>query len=121
MTMLIAADSSLDNFLRFLASLGIFLFVLALAYFVTRWIGNYQKFQLKSRNIQVIETMRIANNKYVQIVKVAEEYLVISIAKERIELLTKLDEKNINALHIPDEKHTETFQDILKKLKANKK
>lgn len=120
MTMLIA-NGRLDNFLQLLGSLGIFLFVLALTYFVTRWIGNYQKVRMKGLNMQIIETLRIANNKCIQIIKVSEEYLVISIAKERIELLTKLDEKSIHALHMPDENHTETFQDILKKLKENKK
>lgn len=118
---MLTAAGRLDNFLQFMASLGIFIFVLALTYFVTRWIGNYQKAQLKSRNMQIIETMRIANNKYIQIVKVSEEYLVISIAKDRIELLTKLDEGSISGLHMPDENHTETFQDIFNKLKAKKK
>lgn len=111
----------MGNFLQFLASLGIFIFVLALTYFVTRWIGNYQKMQLKSRNIQVIETMRITNNKYIQIVKVAEEYLIVSVTKDRVELLTKLDEKSVQKLHLPEEKQPESFQEILNRFRPNKK
>lgn len=118
MTMLVAQVSRLDNFLQFLGALLILVFVLALAYFVTRWIGNYQKVQMKNRNMQVIETMRIANNKYIQIVKVAEEYLAISIAKDRIELLAKLGEKSIENLHMPEDSQPESFQEILKKLRG---
>ena len=118
---MLVANSRLDNLLQFLGSLGIFIFVLAITYFVTKWIGNYQKIQLKSRNMQVIETMRVTNNKYIQIVKVSEAYLVLSIVKDRVELLTELDEKSINALQIPEEKQTESFQEILKKLKVSKK
>ena len=120
MTMLVVAGS-MDSFLQLMGALGIFIFVLALTYFVTRWIGNYQKTQLKTRNIQVIETMRIANNKYVQIVKVSKDYLVLSMCKDRVELLTKLDEEAIQALVLPEDKKQESFQDILKKMRLNKK
>lgn len=120
MIMLIA-NSRLDSFLQFLGSLGIFIFVLVITYFVTRWVGNYQKIQLKSRNMQLIETMRVANNKYIQIVKISETYLVISVGKDRVEYLTELDEDSIKALHMPEENQTESFQEILKKLKVSKK
>ena len=119
--MLAVSDGRLDNFLQFLGALCIFLFVLALTYFVTKWIGNYQKSQLSTKNMQVIETMRVTNNKYIQIVKVSEDYLVIGITKDHMELLTKLDEKSISSLHSPQETHIESFQEILKKLKVNKK
>lgn len=118
MTMLVALTSRLDNFLQFLGALLILCFVLALAYFVTRWIGNYQKVQMKNRNMQVIETMRVANNKYIQIVKVGEEFLVVSITKDRIEFLTRLEEKSIENLRLPEESQPESFQDILKKLRG---
>lgn len=118
---MLAVSGRLDNFLQFIGALGIFIFVLAITYFVTRWIGNYQKTQWKNRNMQVIETMRVTNNKFIQIVKVAEEYLVIAIGKDRIELLTKLDEVSIQALKLPEDKPMESFQEILKKWKADKK
>lgn len=119
---MLAASGRLDNFLQLIGALLIFVFVLAITYFVTRWIGNYQKVQWKNRNMQVIETMRIANNKFIQIVKVSEEYLVISIGKDTVELLTKLDERSIEALNIPQqEARSESFQEVLKKLRGNMK
>lgn len=118
---MLTASGRLDNFLQLMGALVIFVFVLAITYFVTRWIGNYQKVQWKNRNIQVIETMRIANNKFIQIVKVSEDYLVVSIGKDDIKLLTKLDEKSIKALIMPEDKSPESFQNILMKLKGSKK
>ena len=80
---------------------------------------------MKNQNMQVVETMRISNGKYIQIVKVAEEFLVISITKEHVELLTKLDEKSISDIHLPDEEgqgtFQESFQEILRRMKKGKK
>lgn len=119
--MMFIADGRLDSFMQFIGALFVFLVVLAVTYFVTRWIGNYQKTQMKNQNMQVIETMRINNNKYIQIVKVAEEFLVISVTKEHIELLTKLDEKSAGQIHLPEDNQQDSFQEILKKLRRNRK
>lgn len=119
--MMFIASSRLDSFMQFVGSLLIFIVVLAITYLVTRWIGNYQKVQMKNQNMQVIETMRINNNKFIQIVKVAEEFLVISVTKERIELLTKLDEKSVEQIQMPDDNKQDSFQEILKKLRKNRK
>lgn len=115
------ATGSLDNFLRFVSALIVFLLVLGITYIVTRWIGSYQKVQLKNRNMQVIETLRISNNRFIQLVKVADEYLVIGLGKDSIQLLSKLDEKSVQVLNLPEETKQESFQDILKKMKAKKK
>lgn len=120
MTMMIA-EGSLDNFLQLLGAIGVFLFVLVLAYFVTRWIGNYQKVQTKDRNMQIIEGLRVGNNKYIQLVKVADEYLLVGIGKDRVEFLTKLSEENAQKIQLPSDAKTESFQEILKKFKTEKK
>jgi flagellar protein FliO/FliZ len=76
---------------------------------------------MKNKNMQIVETMRLTNNKYLQIVKVAEEYLVISISKDHVELLTRLDPESGANIRLPEEKPVESFQEILKKLGRNKK
>lgn len=68
--MVIASMSSrIEAFAQLLTLLIIFIFVLAVTYYVTRFVGNYQKNKLSGSNINILETMRIANNKYIQIVK----------------------------------------------------
>ena len=79
---MILLSSSLNSFIQLLGVLLIFLFVLVITYFTTKWIGGYQKVQMSGRSFQVVDTIRIANNKLVQVIKMGDVYLVIA---ERIQ------------------------------------
>ena len=58
--MVIASMSSrIEAFAQLLTLLIIFIFVLAVTYYVTRFVGNYQKNKLSVSNINILETMRI--------------------------------------------------------------
>lgn len=69
------------------------------------------------RNITVIETFKLTTNKYIQIVKAGEKYLVIGIAKDTITMLTELSEEEIQ---FAEEAGPTKFQDILEKAKGMK-
>ena len=119
-----AGISGFESFGRLMGTLLIFLFVLILVYFTTRWIANYQKGQGQNRNLRIIETIRITNNKYIQIVEAGTEYLVIGIGKDEVHFLTKLTKDQLKAL--PEEQKTsstvvtgESFQEIFGKLKEH--
>ena len=112
--------SSLSNFLQLISVFVIFLFVLAATYLTTRWIARYQKGHSFNRNLQIIETLKITANKYIQIVQAGDEYLVIAIGKDEVCLLTKLTEDQLEVL--PDGTleagaGTDSFKEILDKLK----
>lgn len=92
---LLSISSGLASFFRLIGVLLIFLFVLAVTYATTRWIAQYQQGIAANRNIQVIETFRIGNNKFIQIVQVGEKYLVISVCKDTVNLLTELTEEEL--------------------------
>lgn len=94
----------------------IFLFVLAVTYFTTRFIGQYQKTQAFNRNIEVIETFRIANNKYLQIVRAADKYLVIAVCKDTVTMLAELSGDTVEKLPQKGELlESESFQAIMEK------
>ena len=124
MTVLSAGLSGLDSFLQLIGVLLIFVFVLALTYFTTRWIANYQKGQNHNKNLRIVETIRVTNNKYIQIVEAGKEYLVIAVGKDEIHLLTKLSEEQ---LKVPSERDaasgeknvSENFQDVFEKLRGH--
>ncbi len=99
--MLLALDSSngINSFAQFLTVLIIFIGVLALTYFTTRWVASYQKGKMMSGNIQVLETFKITQNKYIQIVRIGEHYYAIAIGKDNITMLGELSEDEI---HISD-------------------
>ncbi len=114
--MLITHYSSLDAIAEFLTIVIIFIFVLAITFFTTKWVANYQKGRSFSKNIQVIETYKITTNKYLQLVKAGDKYLVIAVCKDTVTLLTELDREQIK---FPDEKDQRVnFKEILEKAKA---
>lgn len=93
--MLLTGMSVTDSYLQFITVLVLFVFVLGITYVTTRWIANYQKGKNAGGNLEVIETMRITNNKYVQIVRAGNKYLVIAVGKDEIHMLAELPEEEL--------------------------
>ena len=116
MCMLSITDTG-DNFLQFISLLAVFVLVLIVAYFVTRWIASYGQGQMGNKNIRVIEGYRMGPNKTIQIVKVGNKYLVLGVGKDDISYLGEVEEKD---LAITDEtiKPLPEFKDILAKAKG---
>ncbi|MBR6326696.1 MAG: flagellar biosynthetic protein FliO [Lachnospiraceae bacterium] len=75
---------STNSFAQLIAVLVIFVGVLAVTLWATRWMANYQKGLNNGRNIEVIETARIANNKWVQIVRVGDTYKALAISRDEV-------------------------------------
>lgn len=67
--------------------LVIFVLVLGITAWVTKWLANYQKEQGANSNIEIVETVRITTNKYIQLVRVGETYKVIAVCKDTVTLL----------------------------------
>lgn len=86
----IAAASSAGSYAQFITVLLIFAAVLGVTAWTTRWMANYQKQQSANENIQVIETTRIANNKYIQIIRAGEKYMVIAVCKDTVTMLGEI-------------------------------
>lgn len=118
--MVAISTSSWDNFFRLMGVLLIFVFVLGLTYFCTRWIAKYQGSLHPTKNIKIIETYRITNNKFIQIVEVGKVCLVIAVCKDTITLLCEMTREELAWLPESDEQPpvvSENFQEILRKLK----
>lgn len=113
---MILLSSSLNSFLQLLGAILIFLFILVITYFTTKWVGGFQKTQMKGGNLQVIETVRIANNQLLQVVKAGEKYLVIAVSKERVTMLTELPAEQLKET---TQDSQEDFQTILNKFKEH--
>ncbi len=117
MTALLGLQTSrLESAAQFVTVILVFVFVLALTYFTTRFVGKYQKTQLYCKNIEVIETYKVTTNKYVQIIRTGEKYLVIAVCKDTITYLSEIsgDELDLSA---PAAATNESFQEVLAKAK----
>lgn len=112
--------SSLSSFLQLISVLFVFLAVLGITYLTTRWIAGYQKGHTFNKNLKVIETLKITPNKYIQIIAAGEEYLVIAIGKDEVQLLTKLTKEQL--IELPSDESfdkigADSFKEILDKFK----
>ena len=88
-------SSRAESITQFLTVFLVFLLVVALTYFTTRFVGKFQKTVNYNKNFNVIETYRITNGKYLQIVRIGEKYVVIGISKDNITKICDLAEEDI--------------------------
>lgn len=88
MTILLAGGT--DSYAQFITVLVVFVLVLGVTALVTRWIANYQKQQNVNVNVEVMETTRIAANKYIQIVRIGEIYVAIAVCKDTVTQLCEI-------------------------------
>ena len=100
--------------LELISVLIIFVVVLAATYYVTKWIGKSGVVPSKTQNIRVIETFRIAPNKYIQIVQLGSKYYSIGVTKENITFLAPLEEEQLDLTEEGIERPPVKFQDVLK-------
>ena len=93
--MTILLTGKLDSYVQFVTVLLLFIIVLAVTAFTTRWIANYQKQQNKGANIEILETTRIANNKYIQIIRTGEVYMAIAVCKDTVTMLCEIPKEQL--------------------------
>lgn len=112
--------STLESLGEIVGLLLVFILVLAAAYVTTRWIAKHTAGTLKTGNIKVIETYKLGPNRYLQIVRVADRYLVLAVSKDQITFLTEVSEEEL--VFPPEKGDSEVpFQELFKKAARGKK
>ena len=113
--------SSLDSFVQLITVLVIFIFVLIITYFTTRWMAGIQKGRSFNKNLRIIETISAGNNKMISIVQAGEKYLVVSTGKDEVHYLTELKQEELKDLSFmnPDNQNDkqDPFAEIFGRLK----
>ncbi len=113
--MILTVSNSMNSYLQFMTVLILFVFVLGITYFVTKWIGGYQKSRSFNVNVEVIETFHLANNKYIQIIRVGKKYLAVAIGKDSVTMLTEIPEEQLMLSEGVDDIQP-SFKELLDKL-----
>ena len=86
-----------ESFFQLIVVLIIFVGVLVLTYYTTRWIASYQKSRAHGKNLEIIETMPISQSKYVQLIKVGKSsYFLIGVGKDEITSLGRVEEEDLD-------------------------
>ncbi|HHT87526.1 MAG TPA: flagellar biosynthetic protein FliO [Clostridiales bacterium] len=113
------AFSSTDSVLQLLSLCLLLIVILIAAYYTSKFIGRYKMGQLKDSNIRIIEAYRLGTNKMLQIVKIANKYVVLGISKDQIIYITELDESEV-LTHDIHEGEKLSFRQIYEKIKGKK-
>lgn len=121
MILALSTGTRIESVLQLINVLILFCVVLVLTYFGTKWIAKFQGTRQFNRNIEVIETFRVTNNKYIQIVRTGDIYLVIGICKDTMTMLAQLDESQLEEVKsIKEEAKINNFAEIFEKVKEIK-
>ncbi len=93
--MVFTVVSKIDSVVQFLTVLVIFVFVLGATWFTTRYIAGFQKGKMRGNNFESVDSFRISQNKYVQIIRIGERYLAIAVCKDTVTVLAELKKDEI--------------------------
>ncbi|WMJ88435.1 flagellar biosynthetic protein FliO [Anaerocolumna sp. MB42-C2] len=124
MIILTAGISNIDNLLQLLGVSILFIFILVITYYTTKFVGGAKLSITKNSNFKVLETYKIAQNKYLQLIQIGTRYFVISVSKDDIRFLTELNENEIlkqDDIKLQKSSFTDLFNSSLKKLKDKNK
>lgn len=115
-------SSSFENFLQLIGALLIFAFVLLITYLTTKWMGGFQSTRTNNKNLKVIETISVGQNKMISLIQSGEVFLVVSIGKDEVHLLAQLTREQLTdfsfeEVTVNNTFSQESFQEIFTKLK----
>ncbi|MEE3480421.1 MAG: flagellar biosynthetic protein FliO [Lachnospiraceae bacterium] len=127
--MLLVSTGTLENVFQLIVVLIIFVVVLVLTYYTTKWIAGYQKKHGTGGNVEIIETAKIGNGRFLEIVKVGKDrYFVIAFGKNEITSLGEISKEDLvdlektknSSLAAHGFSSGKSFGDILSSFKAQK-
>lgn len=102
-----------DSYAQFIAVLVVFILVLGLTAAVTGWIARYQKQQNANCNIELLEAARLSNNKYIQIVRIGDNYVAVAVCKDTVTVLCQVPKEQLK--EHPASGQNSAFQELLAK------
>ena len=111
--MLATAQNSLQSLFELLGLILIFVIVLVVCYYTTKFVAGRQLVQKKIGNFEIVETFAIAQNKYLQLIRMGNKYVVISVAKDAINVIAELDESEVCQIQKNDSVSGKSFMEIL--------
>lgn len=113
--MILAVSDRADSYIQFITILIIFVFVLAITYWVTKWTAGYQKSKTTGANMEMVEALRLTNNKYVQIIRIGQKYLAVAVCKDTVTMLAEIPEDEL-CFSEGTKSKVSSFRDVLAKV-----
>ena len=92
---MVMLTSSASSYAQLITVLIIFVVVLALTAWTTRFIASYQKQMGVGSNVEVVEAARIDSSKCIQIVRIGEKYFALAVCKDTVTNLGEIPKEQI--------------------------
>ena len=103
---MILLSSTGNSIFQFFTVILIFVLVLIVTIYTTRWMGKYQKNTFSKKNLEVCEAVRISNSKVIAVVRTGKSrYVVVGVGKDEVNFLTELSDDDI----IPYEDDSDSY------------
>ncbi len=99
----------------------IFIFVLCLAYYLTKVVSVKRMQVLNTKNIKILEMVSLGVGVSLAIVEIGGKHLLVSISKDKVSLVTELDKDTLifNEKGNSNYNFSEQFKKLLNKGKDN--
>lgn len=107
---------TLKSLAELLALIVVFILVLVVCYYTTKFVAGRQIKQRKKGNFEAIETYAIAQNKFLQLIRMGDKYVVIAVSKDSVSYITELVEEEICCFERAEGTSAKSFRDILASL-----
>lgn len=111
--MLATAQNSLQSLFELFCLILIFVIVLVVCYYTTKFVAGRQLVQKKIGNFEIVETFAIAQNKYLQLVRMGNKYVVLSVTKDSVNVITELEEAEVCQVQKNVSVSGKSFKEIL--------
>ena len=113
-----------ENIFQLIVVVAIFIGVLAITYYATRWIAGYQRALNAGKNFEIVEMQRVAGNHYVMLLRAGKDrFLIVGIGKEELTLLGELSPEEVS-ISEPTTMETysikDSFKDMLDRFKTDR-
>ena len=118
--MLATAQNSLQSLFELFGLILIFVIVLVVCYYTTKFVAGRQLVQKKIGNFESVETFAISQNKYLQLIRMGNKYVVLSVAKDSVNVITELEETEICQVQKDNFVSGKSFKEILSLISKEK-
>ena len=93
----------------------VFVFVIGLAYFITKKLAALGTQHVQGKNMKILETMQVGMGQYVHLVQVGEKIFTMSVSKEGVRYLCEVDYTSIDLEAYSTLNKPPSFEQYLKK------
>lgn len=112
-------DSFGDMLISFLVFAIVFGSIIFLAYVTTKFIGNKSGRAMKGKYINIVETVSLGIEGRLHLVKVGEEFVLISVSGKNIQLLSKVNINSYSEERSLESDNTFAFKEIFERYIQN--